>query len=166
MRQSALTTIALMVSFLGTAIAQEDGPILSNPVAQTFYDNEWGFAEAYRSGDYIHLSGKIIASPDGRKLSIEEFKQETEKTFQSIDAALKAGGSSLDDVVMIRSYHVFDSAYLEASKMQQMLAFQEIKKKLVAKPHPAQSSVGVSELIVDSGIVEVEVVAYSPKNID
>ena len=162
MRKCLLTVIAALLPALAVAAAAEDGPILSSEGAQRAYDEGYFYAEAYRAGDYIFVSGKLVGAWDGEPIGIDGFKEDTRRVFRDLKRALEAGGSGLEDIVMIRSFHIFDSPLFDGTKQDQIAAFQQVKVEFVPKPHPAQTSVGVRELLPDLGFVEVEVVAYAP----
>ena len=135
--------------------------ILSTPAEHTAYD-EWNYAPARRAGDYVYVSGVVVArQPEGPRTP-ETFKDATRGAFATQRARLQALGADFADVVLINSYHDWSAPEFQGDRMAQFTAFREVKAEFMPAPHPAWTAVGTSGLIREAGIVEVQMIAYAP----
>jgi enamine deaminase RidA (YjgF/YER057c/UK114 family) len=150
-------------NFLPIRISTSGGEIvLSTPAEQVAYD-DWNYAPARRAGDYVYVSGVVVVrQPEGLRTS-ETFKDETRLAFATLRSRLQAMGATFADVVMINSFHDWSAPEFNGDRMAQFTAFREVKAEFMFAPHPAWTAVGTSGLIRDLGIVEVQMIAYSPQ---
>ncbi len=124
--------------------------------------DRWGFAAARRAGDYVYLSGVVVGAGPDETLDTEAFKERVRSTFARANDSFKAAGASIDEVVDIISFHVFDSPRLADGKLAQLDAMAEVKREFMPGADPAWTAIGVSELLPDNGFIEIRMVAYSP----
>jgi enamine deaminase RidA (YjgF/YER057c/UK114 family) len=125
--------------------------------------DQYGYAAAYRAGDFVYIAGVVAGSPDGKPLDRETFKESLRATFRDADANFKAAGASLEEVIDISSYHVWDTPLYLAGKFDHLSAVAEVKREFMTAPDPAWTAIGVSELVPDNAIIELRMIAYSPK---
>lgn len=126
------------------------------------YDRE-DFAPVRRVGDLLFISGIIVARRPDQGTDVESFKNEVRRTFKRIQHELESAGASLDDVVMINSFHVWSGPDFAGSKEEQFEAFNQVKQEFMDGPHPAWTAVGSTGLLGTGGIVEVQMIAQVPK---
>jgi enamine deaminase RidA (YjgF/YER057c/UK114 family) len=145
-----------------TRIATPGGEVVINtPAEHTAYD-EWNYAPARRAGDYVYVSGVVVArQPEGPRTP-ETFKDATRRAFATLRARLQASGADFADVVLINSYHDWSAPEFHGDRMAQFTAFREVKAEFMPAPHPAWTAVGTSGHIREGGIVEVQMIAYAP----
>jgi reactive intermediate/imine deaminase len=63
------------------------------------------FAQGVRKGQILQVSGQGPADPaTGEFLFPGDVAKQTEQTLRNVEAVLKAGGATFDDVVMLRVY--------------------------------------------------------------
>jgi enamine deaminase RidA (YjgF/YER057c/UK114 family) len=119
---------------------------------KAMYDN-FHFAPAVKDGDRLFCSGVIGMGPDGKPASDPEtqFKQ----AFESLKSVLTAGGASIGDVVDITTFHVG----LQAN----MRAFMKVKDQFMSAPYAAWTAIGITELALPGGLVEIKAVARLKK---
>lgn len=146
------------------------------------YDN-WRYAPAVAANGFIHVCGIVGVSPGGEtpaSLGMESdqafagARSTTERTdaslsaleavrdpeaqfavaFETLRSILREGGADLSDVVEITSYHVGIAAHMEA--------FMRVWARYLKEPYPAWTAVGVAELVVPGGLVELRAVAADP----
>lgn len=131
----------------------------------TGYDSPWHYAHAVRAGDYVYISGVIIGAwpDDTLPISKERFREHTEEVFETIERYVATAGASLRDVVKINTFHVLDGRNTALTIDEQALVIAETKAKYAVEPHPAWTAVGTSGLFSPQGIVEIEMVFYSPQ---
>jgi 2-iminobutanoate/2-iminopropanoate deaminase len=58
-------------------------------------------ALGYRVGDMLYISGQAAISPEGELVGVGDFDRQAEQTFANLERVLKAGGSSLENVVKV-----------------------------------------------------------------
>ncbi len=109
------------------------------------------FSLAVRVGDILYLSGQIGTTSDGKLPT--DFGQQARQTMENVGAALRAAGSSFDDVFKC------------TAMLADMSRWQEFNQIYVTyfKPErlPARSAIGANGLALGA-MVELECMAYSP----
>lgn len=109
-------------------------------------------SKASRAGDFVFLSGQLGMGSDG-KLVGDDIESQTKQTLENIKALLGTAGCDLTDVVKATVWLVNTSDF---GKFNQVYA-----EYFPANP-PPRSAV-CSSLVIPGGLVEIEVVAYSPR---
>jgi enamine deaminase RidA (YjgF/YER057c/UK114 family) len=144
---------------------------------------QWRYAPAVAANGFIHVCGIVGVSPggetpawlggesdqsfagassataqEGAALAALEAVRDPEAqfavAFETLRSILREGGADLADVVEITSYHVGIAAHIEA--------FMRVWARYLREPYPAWTAVGVAELIVPGGLVELRAVAVDP----
>lgn len=114
-----------------------------------FYDG-YHFAPAVIDGDQVRCSGVIgMNLADGTCAAdpAEQFDQ----AFRNLKEVLDAAGVSFADITEMTTFHVGLQGHLET--------FLGVKDKYVKEPYPAWTAIGISELAIPGGIVEIRVTA-------
>ena len=63
------------------------------------------FSQGVRKGNILQVSGQGSVDPESGQFVFEgDVKAQTTRVLQTIEAILKAGGATFDDVVMLRVY--------------------------------------------------------------
>ncbi len=110
------------------------------------------YSQAVRAGDFVYTSGQIGLEPESGKL-VEGVEAQTQQVLANLRAVLGAAGATMEQVVKTTIFLV------------DMADFQVVNtlyaKEFVADP-PARSTVQVAAL-PRKALVEIEMVAYSPK---
>ncbi|MEM5473020.1 RidA family protein [Hoeflea sp. AS60] len=148
------------------------------PALQGVYDN-WHFAPAVVTNGLIFCSGIIGTSPDGEPpaenglagaqattakasselnalFAVRDPEAQFATAFEALRAILQAAGADLSDLVEITTYHVDISRH--------MATFMQVKDRYIRAPYPAWTAIGVSELIVPGGLMEIRAVAEAPRS--
>lgn len=135
------------------------------PKEHTGYDSPWHYSHAIRAGDFVYISGIVIgAHPDDTlPISKQRFRELTENTFELIQRYLATADASLEDMVKINTFHVLDGKNTTLTIDEQALVIAETKAQYAVEPHPAWTAVGTTGLFSQRGIVEIEMVVYSPR---
>jgi len=144
---------------------------------------QWRYAPAVAANGFIHVCGIVGVSPGGEAPSwlgsessqafagassttatgdaglaaleaVRDPKAQFAVAFETLRDILREGGADLGDIVEITSYHVGISAHMEA--------FMKVWAHYLKEPYPAWTAVGVAELIVPGGLVELRAVAVDP----
>jgi reactive intermediate/imine deaminase len=120
-------------------------------------DSDWGepirIALGYRIGDFLVLSGHTSVDPETSKvIGVGDFDAQVEQLFRNLASTLKAGGSSLRNVVKVTIF-VTDMANYE-----KVVAFRE---KYFTPPYPADTIVEVTSLAKPECMIEIEAIAIA-----
>ncbi len=107
------------------------------------------FSQGIRDGDRIYVSGQGPIDPESGDVVSEDVREQTARTLENVDAVLRAGGVSLDEVA---------KATVFLTDMSNYDAVNEVYGEYVSEPYPARSAVEVRDLPVPIK-VEIEVVA-------
>jgi enamine deaminase RidA (YjgF/YER057c/UK114 family) len=149
------------------------------PAALRGVYEQWRFAPAVVSNGLIFCSGIIGTSPGGEipanlagglsgaaattadpdaplaaLMAVRDPEAQFATAFSALRSILNEAGADLSDIVEITSYHVDISRHMEA--------FMKVWARTLTEPYPAWTAIGVSELIVPGGLVELRAVAAVP----
>ncbi len=115
------------------------------------YEDRIGFSRAVRIGQEISVSGTAPINADGTTMFPDDLYNQTKYCLGIIEQAIKDAGGRLDDVIRTRILLTDISLWQEAGKAHAEY-FAEIK--------PAISIYGVSKLIGEDWLVEIEAYCY------
>lgn len=118
------------------------------PSMQGMYDR-FHFAPAVWVGELLLCSGQIGMGPDGR--AIADPAAQFTAAFEAVKTVLADAGLGLGDVVELTTYH--------AGGMQHLGSFMQVKNRYLPEPYPAWTAIGVVELAVPGGLVEIRATA-------
>ncbi len=140
---------------------------------------QWHFAPAVVSNGLIFCSGIVGTSIDGEApgasglagaeailsgnseadiaalVAVGDPEAQFATAFEALSAVLAEAGATLSDVVELTSYHV-DMA-------RHMGTFMTVRDRYLSEPWPAWTAIGVSELAVPGGLVELRAIASAPE---
>lgn len=136
--------------------------VIPSAGGQRAYD-EIKYAPARRAGDFLYISG-VIAGPRGDEgRDAEAFKAQARRAFATIGSILKAEGLTFADVTMVNTFHVWNGPGFTGTRDEQFTALSAVKDEFMVAPHPAWTAVGTTGLLSDSGVVEIQMIAYAPR---
>jgi enamine deaminase RidA (YjgF/YER057c/UK114 family) len=146
------------------------------PPALAEVHDRWHFAPAMRSGGFLFVSGIVGTSPDGEApatgldgaqattaaaeapldalVAVRDPEAQVDTAFRALRAILNHAGADLCDIVELTTYHV-DIA-------RHMPTFMAVRDRHLSPPWPAWTAVGVAELIVPGGLVELRAITRAP----
>ncbi|WP_431047194.1 RidA family protein [Streptomyces sp. P1-3] len=107
------------------------------------------FSAAVRTEPFIFVSGRVAQDPATGALIDGDVAAQTEQALRNIDAVLKAGGKTLDDVVRVGVY---------LTDMADFTAVNGAYEKMFSAPYPARTTIGVAALPLGAA-VEIDVIA-------
>lgn len=109
------------------------------------------YSQGLRVGDFVYVSGQVGRHPITGELA-EGIEAQTVRTLENILAVLKAGGATFDDVVK-STVHLKDYS--------DFAAFNKVYDAYFPEPQPVRTTVGS---YLPKALVEIDVIAYAPKN--
>ncbi|MDA0274856.1 MAG: RidA family protein [Proteobacteria bacterium] len=101
----------------------------------------------------VYVSGQVSYDRDGHVIGEGDMKAQTEQVFKSLTYNLAAAGATWDDVVKLNGYMVNMNPDDVSLYREARMCFLNPKKP------PASTLVGVSRLVHEDLLLEVEVVA-------
>ncbi len=143
-------------------VASPGGEIVLQTERDFFAYRKWRYAPARRAGDYIYVSGVIVARSADQPATQDSFKIAMRQTFESLDQQLRAYGSKLAEIVLINTFHDWSAPEFHGDPRTQAEAFQSVKDEFIPEPHPAWTAVGISGFVRPEGILEIQIIAFSP----
>ncbi len=114
-------------------------------------------AQGYRVGDLLIISGQAAIDDDGRIVGAGDFDRQAEQAFGNLDRALRAGGSSLRNVVKVTIF------LTDMSHFDKVVA---LRAKHFSPPYPADTIVEVSALYTAEAMIEIEAIAVADDAVD
>ncbi len=110
-----------------------------------------GYSAAIRSGDLLFVSGHVGSRSDGS--AEPDFEAQVRLAFANLQATLKAGGCTLDDIVDVTTFHTDPEKQFET--------IMKVKSEIFAQaPYPNWTALGVNWL---AGFdFEIKVIARIP----
>jgi enamine deaminase RidA (YjgF/YER057c/UK114 family) len=104
-------------------------------------------------GKLVYVSGQVSYATDGSIVGKGDIRAQSEQVFRNVTNALKAAGADWDDVVKLNGYMVDMTADAVAT-------YREVRSRfLQAGQFPASTLVGVTRLVQEELLLEVEVIA-------
>ncbi|MBL7258279.1 RidA family protein [Paractinoplanes lichenicola] len=131
---------------------------LDNPasVAAPFGDR---FAHVARidvgGGALLMLAGQVAVDDDGSVVAPGDAGKQAVRIFEIVEGLLAAHGSSLADVLFIRTF---------MTSLDDLPAYGEVRRRLFPAPGrkpPASTTVEVGKLFLPGAVLEVEVTAIA-----
>ena len=109
-------------------------------------------ALGYRVGDMLYVSGQAAISPEGEIVGAGDFDAQADQTFRNLERVLKAGGSSLANVVKVTIF---------LTDMANFPKIVELRGKWFTPPYPADTIVEVTSLALPELMIEIEAIAVA-----
>lgn len=107
-------------------------------------------AQGYRVGELLFISGQAAIDETGRIVGVGDFDRQARQAFENLDRVLRAGGSSLRNVVKVTIF------LRDMSNFQKIV---ELRGRYFTPPYPADTIVEVSSLYSPDALIEIEAVA-------
>jgi len=109
-------------------------------------------AQGYRVGDLLFISGQAAIDSNGTIVGRGDFDVQAKQAFENLDRVLRAGGSSLQNVIKVTIF-LTDMAYFGR--------IVELRGQWFTAPYPADTIVEVRSLYSPDAMIEIEAVAVA-----
>ncbi|WP_292085638.1 MULTISPECIES: Rid family hydrolase [unclassified Brevundimonas] len=163
----------LALGAAGPVVAQEaafpqrlpspGGEVIIPSAGQKRAHDEIGYAPARRVGDVLYVSGLVVFRAEGEGNDVTAFEGQVRRALRQLNQTLRAAGSSLDDVAMLNTFHVWDGPGFAGTRDEQIAVLSKVWREFSQGPRPAWTAVGTSGLLGGEGsIVEIQLIAHSP----
>ena len=113
----------------------------------------FGFTNCVRLGDTLYLSGISAIDPQGNVIG-NDIETQTVHTYKNIEQVLRAGGSSLDQILQMTSFVVDLPANGQG--------YVAVRKKILTRPGYTSATIGVAALMIPGLLLEVQCIAATP----
>lgn len=109
-------------------------------------------AQGYRVGDLLFISGQAAIDGQGRIVGVGDFEAQAKRAFENLDRVLRAGGSSLRNVVKVTIF-LTDMRYFDR--------IVDLRGQWFTAPYPADTIVEVQSLYSPDAMIEIEAIAVA-----
>jgi enamine deaminase RidA (YjgF/YER057c/UK114 family) len=120
------------------------------PVPGVLPYEPFGFTNCVRLGNTLYLSGISAIDPQGNVIG-NDIETQTVNTYNNIEQVLRAGGSSLDQILQMTSFVV--------DLDKNGAGYVAARKKILTKPTYTSATIGISALMVPGLLLEVQCTA-------
>ena len=107
-------------------------------------------AQGYRAGDFLFISGQAAIDASGQIVGEGDFDAQAKQAFENLDRVLRAGGSSLKNVIKVTIF---------LTDMSNFDKVVDLRGKWFTAPYPADTIVEVSSLYSPEAMIEIEAIA-------
>jgi 2-iminobutanoate/2-iminopropanoate deaminase len=107
-------------------------------------------AQGYRVGDILFISGQAAIDGKGEIVGVGDFDAQAAQAFGNLDRVLRAGGSSLANVIKVTIF---------LRDMSNFSKIVELRGRYFTAPYPADTIVEVSSLYSPDALIEIEAIA-------
>ena len=126
-------------------------------------DKKQNFASAVRVGNLVFCSGETGRFTDGTgRCRVQSVGVQTADALDKIEAALKAAGTSLENIVRI-DYLCNSRGLIEFWEGPSMLNYYEKNAPALAKDMPSGTCCGVENLCYPEEMIELNMIAAMPE---
>ena len=114
-------------------------------------------AQGYRVGELLFISGQAAIDGNGQLVGVGDFEAQTEQVFANLDRVLRAGGSSLANVIKVTIF---------LRDMSNFSKIVELRGRYFTPPYPADTIVEVTSLYSPQALIEIEAIAVADEAVE
>lgn len=107
-------------------------------------------AQGYRVGELLFISGQAAIDGSGQLVGCGDFDAQADQVFVNLERVLRAGGSSLANVIKVTIF---------LRDMSNFAKIVELRGRHFTAPYPADTIVEVSSLYSPDALIEIEAIA-------
>ncbi|MDQ3831734.1 MAG: RidA family protein [Candidatus Tectomicrobia bacterium] len=110
-----------------------------------------GYSQVVKVGNTVYIAGQISAGPDGTVVGKGDPESQARQVWRNIEAAVKAAGGTLQNVVKTTTY---------VTNIQYATAVRKVREELFQSSNPPTSTLlVVAGLASPDYMVEIEAIA-------
>ena len=109
-------------------------------------------AQGYVVGELLFISGQAAMDENGQLVGVGNFDAQAEQVFANLERVLRAGGSSLANVIKVTIF---------LRDMSNFPKIVELRARYFTPPYPADTLVEVSSLYSPEALLEIEAIAVA-----
>jgi len=109
-------------------------------------------AQGYRVGAFLFISGQAAIDQNGRMVGVGDFEAQAKQAFENLDRVLRAGGSSLRNVIKVTIFLI---------DMTNFDRIVKLRGQWFTAPYPADTIVEVRSLYSPDAMIEIEAIAVA-----
>jgi 2-iminobutanoate/2-iminopropanoate deaminase len=110
-----------------------------------------GYSQVVKAGNTVYIAGQISAGPDGTVVGKGDPESQARQVWRNIEAAVKAAGGTLQNVVKTTTY---------VTNIQYAAAVRKVREELFQSSNPPTSTLlVVAGLASPDYMVEIEAIA-------
>ncbi len=109
-------------------------------------------AQGYRVGELLFISCQAAIDGKGQLVGAGNFEAQAEQVFANLDRVLRAGGSSLANVVKVTIF---------LRNMSNFSKIVELRGRYFTPPYPADTIVEVTSLYSPEALIEIDAIAVA-----
>jgi len=110
-----------------------------------------GYSQVVKFGNTVYIAGQISAGPDGTVVGKGDPESQARQVWRNIEAAVKAAGGTLQNVVKTTTY---------VTNIQYAAAVRKVREELFQSSNPPTSTLlVVAGLASPDYMVEIEAIA-------
>jgi reactive intermediate/imine deaminase len=114
-------------------------------------------AQGYRVGELLFISGQAAIDGNGKIVGAGNFDVQAEQVFANLDRVLRAGGSSLANVIKVTIF---------LRDMSNFGKIVELRGRYFKPPYPADTIIEVTSLYSPEALLEIEAVAVADEAVE
>lgn len=107
-------------------------------------------SQGYRVGELLFISGQAALDGNGQIVGVGNFDAQSEQVFANLDRVLRAGDSSLANVIKVTIF---------LRDMSNFPKIVELRGRYFTPPYPADTIVEVTSLYSPEALIEIEAIA-------
>ena len=109
-------------------------------------------AQGYMVGELLFISGQAAIDENGQIVGVGNFDAQAVQVFANLERVLRAGGSSLANVIKVTIF---------LRDMSNFPKIVELRGRYFTPPYPADTIVEVSSLYSPEALLEIEAIAVA-----
>ncbi|HSE57129.1 MAG TPA: RidA family protein [Nitrospiraceae bacterium] len=114
-------------------------------------------SQGFRAGDLLFISGQAAIDDQGKIVGGGDFDAQAAQAFRNLERVLRAGGSSLANVIKVTIF---------LRNMSNFPKIVELRGRYFTPPYPADTIVEVSSLYSPDALIEIEAIAVADAAIE
>jgi len=103
-----------------------------------------------KNGSLVFIAGQVALDQQGNLVGKGDIRAQAQQVFENVKAMLESAGATFRDVVKLGIF---------LSNIQDFSIAREVRKQYVAEPFPTCTVLGITSLVDNDWLIEVEAIA-------